>query len=65
MGKLAMRKFLGLTTELSEETDTLAVVSAYLCKKLHYLRRTMGGRGIRDDSSKSKMEGPKKLHWRL
>jgi len=64
-GEISYAKFLGLTTELSEETDTLGVVCAYLCKKLHYLRRAMGGRGIRDDSSKSKMEGPKKLHWRL
>jgi len=30
--KLAMRKFLGLITELSEETDTLAVVAFLFCK---------------------------------
>ena len=36
-----MWKFLGLITQFSEETDTLVVVEC-LCKKLHYLCRTMG-----------------------
>jgi len=36
-----MRKFLGLITQLSDETDTLAVEEC-LCKKLHYLHQTMG-----------------------
>jgi hypothetical protein len=32
-----MRKFLGLIIQLTDETDTLMVVSVYMSKKLHYM----------------------------